>query len=197
MKKNNSFQPYEIDKKTRSKLMNQTPCVLWITGISGAGKSTLANALEKKLHSLGKYSYVLDGDNVRNGLNKDLNFSDVDRKENIRRIAEVAKLMVDSGLIVITAFISPFRNDRQMARNLFSKKEFIEIFLDTPIEIAEKRDVKGLYKKARAGEVKDFTGIDSSYEAPILAELTLSPSQFIEDDLVLRVINLLESRNIL
>jgi len=143
MSKNNPLQHFDVNKEMRSQLKNQKPCVIWLTGISGAGKSTIANALDKKLHIMGRHTYVLDGDNVRNGLCKDLGFTDDERKENIRRVAEVARLMVDAGLIVITAFISPFREDRKTARFLFENEEFIEVFVDTPIKVAEERDVKG------------------------------------------------------
>lgn len=160
------WQALDVDKRARATLKSQRPCVLWFTGFSGAGKSVIANLLDKKLHSLGRHSYLLDGDNVRHGLNKDLGFTAADRVENIRRIAEVAKLMVDAGLIVSTAFISPFRAERRMARALFEPGEFIEIFVDTPLAVAEERDPKGLYKKARRGELKNFTGIDSPYERP-------------------------------
>lgn len=151
----------------------QTPAVLWFTGLSGSGKSTIANAVESKLLSLGKHSYLLDGDNVRHGLNKDLGFSDTDRVENIRRIGEVAKLFVDSGTIVLTAFISPFIADRAQARALLATGQFLEVFVDTPLEICEQRDPKGLYKKARAGDIKHFTGIDSAYEAPLAPDIHL------------------------
>lgn len=160
------LQHIDVTKEARSQIKNQKPCLLWFTGLSGAGKSTIANLVEKKLLALGKHSYLLDGDNVRHGLNKDLGFTAEDRVENIRRIAEVGKLMIDAGLIVSTAFISPFRSERAMARSLFGEDEFVEIFIDTPLEVAEQRDVKGLYKKARAGQLKNFTGIDSPYEAP-------------------------------
>ena len=160
------MQHVDVDKASRAALKHQKPCVLWFTGLSGAGKSTIANLVEKKLHAHGYHTYLLDGDNVRHGLNKDLGFTEADRVENIRRVAEVAKLMVDAGLIVITAFISPFRAERQMARSLVAEDEFIEVFIDTPLEVAEGRDAKGLYKKARRGELKNFTGIDSPYEAP-------------------------------
>ena len=145
--------------------------IIWLTGLSGSGKSTIANLVEKKLHAMGNHTYLLDGDNVRHGLNKDLGFTDADRVENIRRIGEVAHLMVDSGLIVLTAFISPFRAERQMVREMMGEGEFIEVFVDTPLEVCEARDIKGLYKKARAGELKNFTGIDSPYEQPETAEI--------------------------
>lgn len=151
--------------------------VLWFTGLSGSGKSTVANAVDKMLHDLGCKTYVLDGDNVRHGLNKDLSFTDADRIENIRRIGEVANLFVDAGLIVSTAFISPFLADRQMVRDLLPDTRFIEVFIDTPIEVCEARDPKGLYKKARAGEIKNFTGIDSAYEAPVSAEIHVKTDQ--------------------
>ncbi|MGN6498350.1 MAG: adenylyl-sulfate kinase, partial [Tsuneonella sp.] len=147
-------------------LKNQTPRVLWFTGLSGSGKSTIANEVEKRLAVMNRHTFLLDGDNVRHGLNKDLGFTEADRIENIRRIGEVAKLMADAGLIVLTAFISPFRAERQMVRDMLPEGEFVEIFVDTPLEVAEARDVKGLYKKARAGELKNFTGIDSPYEPP-------------------------------
>jgi len=167
------MQAVDIDKAMRAGLKQQKPCILWLTGLSGSGKSTIANRVEKLLHSYGHHSYLLDGDNVRHGLNKDLGFTDADRVENIRRIAEVAKLMVDAGLIVITAFISPFSAERRMARSLVRKTEFFEIYVDAPLSVAEERDPKGLYKKARRGELKNFTGIDSAYEAPEHAELRL------------------------
>jgi len=162
-----------VTKLQRAKQKNQKPCILWFTGLSGSGKSTLANAVEKKLFELNYHTYLLDGDNIRHGLNNDLSFSSEDRVENIRRIAEVAKLFVDSGLIVITAFISPFAKDREFARNLVDKDEFIEIFIDTPLKICEQRDPKGLYKQAREGKINEFTGIDSPYERPIKPELYL------------------------
>ncbi|WP_020164996.1 sulfate adenylyltransferase subunit CysN [Methyloversatilis discipulorum] len=170
------MQHVDVDKATRGAMKGQKPCVLWFTGLSGAGKSTLANQLEKRLNALGRHTYLLDGDNVRHGLNKDLGFTEADRVENIRRVAEVAKLMVDAGLIVLTAFISPFRSERRMARGLLEEGEFIEIFVDTPIAVAEERDPKGLYKKARRGEIKNFTGIDSPYEAPENAEIRIDTS---------------------
>ncbi|WP_037470384.1 adenylyl-sulfate kinase [Shewanella waksmanii] len=161
----------DVSSTDRQELNKQKPVVLWYTGLSGSGKSTVANAVDRKLFERGCHTYVLDGDNVRHGLNGDLGFSDKDRVENIRRIGEVAKLFVDAGLIVSTAFISPFRADREMVRELLEVSQFIEIFIDTPIEVCESRDPKGLYKKARAGEIKHFTGIDSAYEAPQNADI--------------------------
>lgn len=160
-----------VTHQQRSVQKQQTPVVLWFTGLSGSGKSTVANAVESRLMNLGKHSYLLDGDNVRHGLNKDLGFSDADRVENIRRIGEVAKLFVDSGTIVLTAFISPFIADREQARVLLLPGQFLEVFIDTPLSVCEQRDPKGLYKKARAGEIKHFTGIDSAYEAPLNADI--------------------------
>ena len=171
------LQSLSITKELREKLNGHKGQVLWLTGLSGSGKSTIANALEKQLYAEGKKTYVLDGDNIRHGLNKDLGFTDKDRVENIRRVAEVAKLMCDAGLIVITAFISPFRTEREMARSLFQSYEFKEIFISTPLKIAEQRDPKGLYKKARSGEIPNFTGINSPYEKPIKPELTIDTSK--------------------
>ena len=163
-----------VDKAARTAVNQQKPCVLWFTGLSAAGKSTIADRVEQKLHAAGNRTYLLDGDNVRHGLSKDLGFTDHDRVENIRRVAEVAKLMVDAGLIVITAFISPFKAERQMARELLSEGEFIEIFVDAPLDVCETRDPKGLYSKARTGQLKNFTGIDSAYEAPTNADIVLN-----------------------
>ena len=160
------WQALDVSKATRAAAKNQRPAVLWFTGLSGAGKSTIANLVEKKLQAMGRHPYILDGDNVRHGLNRDLGFTDADRVENIRRVAEVARLMADAGLIVIVSFISPFRSERRLARELMPEGEFLEVFVDTPLAVAEQRDVKGLYKKARAGELKHFTGIDSPYEPP-------------------------------
>ena len=171
------LQHVDVDKAARSALKHQKSCVLWFTGLSGAGKSSIANLVEKKLHALGHHTYLLDGDNVRHGLNKDLGFTEADRVENIRRVAGVAKLMVDAGLIVLTAFISPFRAERRMARALVDEGEFVEIFADAPLDIAEQRDVKGLSKKARRGELKNFTGIDSPYEAPEAPQLRLDTTR--------------------
>jgi bifunctional enzyme CysN/CysC len=168
------LQHVDVDKNARAVLMGQRPVVLWFTGLSGAGKSTIANLVEKKLHARGRHCYLLDGDNLRHGLNKDLGFTEADRVENIRRVAEVARLMVDAGLIVLTAFISPFRAERAMARSMVGEGEFIEIFVDTPLDVAESRDVKGLYRKARRGELANFTGISSPYEAPESPELRVN-----------------------
>jgi bifunctional enzyme CysN/CysC len=167
------WQALDVNKLARSSLKGQRACVLWFTGLSGAGKSTVANLVEKRLHALGRHTYTLDGDNVRHGLNKDLGFTDADRVENIRRVAEVSRLMVDAGLIVLVSFISPFRSERRLARELMQPGEFLEVFVDTPLAEAEKRDVKGLYKKARRGELKNFTGIDSPYEPPEHPEIHL------------------------
>ena len=167
------WQHLEVDKAARARIKGQQPRVLWFTGLSGAGKSTIANLVDKRLHALGYHTFLLDGDNVRHGLNRDLGFTDEDRVENIRRVAEVARLMADAGLIVLVSFISPFRAERQMARARFEPGEFLEIFVDVPLALAEERDVKGLYRKARAGEIPNFTGIDSPYEKPEHAELRL------------------------
>jgi len=168
------MQHVDVDKALRSQLKGQRPAVLWFTGLSGAGKSTIANLVEKKLAAMGRHTYLLDGDNVRHGLNKDLGFTEADRVENIRRVAEVARLMVDAGLIVMTAFISPFRSERAMARGQMADGEFLEIHVDTPLAVAEERDAKGLYKKARRGEIANFTGISSPYEAPEAPELRVN-----------------------
>lgn len=175
-------QNYRISKSDRIRVNGHKPCILWFTGLSGSGKSTLANAVEQLLFGKGIRTYVLDGDNIRHGLNNNVDFSPEGRKENIRRIGEVAKLFVDAGLVVLTAFISPFKADRDMVRNLVDKTEFIEIFVDCPIEICEQRDVKGLYKKARAGEIADFTGISSPFERPLTPELTIRTSEMNVND---------------
>ena len=164
---------------------------MWFTGLSGSGKSTIANLVEKRLLAAGHHTYLLDGDNVRHGLNKDLGFTDEDRVENIRRVAEVARLMVDAGLIVLVSFISPFRAERRLARGMFAEGEFLEVFVDTPLAVAEQRDVKGLYARARAGELRNFTGIDSPYEMPEHAELRLSTETTRAEVLAERVVELL------
>jgi len=171
------WQTTDIGREAHAALKNQKPKILWFTGLSGSGKSTIANEVEKTLNLLNRHTFLLDGDNIRHGLNKDLGFTETDRIENIRRVGEVAKLMTDAGLIVLTAFISPFRAERDMVRAMMPEGEFIEIFVDTPLEVAEARDVKGLYAKARAGELKNFTGIDSPYEVPEAPELHLHTSQ--------------------
>ncbi len=186
------MQHVDVSKEARAELMGQKPVVLWFTGLSGAGKSTIANLVEKKLHARGRHCYLLDGDNVRHGLTKDLGFTEADRVENIRRVAEVARLMVDAGLIVLTAFISPFRAERAMARKLVSAGEFVEIFVDTPLDVAESRDVKGLYRKARRGELSNFTGIDSPYEAPEAPELRVNTIARGPDEAADDVINFLQ-----
>lgn len=167
------WQALALTQADRAAHKQQRPRCIWFTGLSGSGKSTLANLLEQRLHAQGKHTYLLDGDNVRHGLNRDLGFTEADRVENIRRVAEVAKLMVDAGLIVLVSFISPFRSERRLARALFAEGEFLEVFVDTPIEVCEQRDVKGLYAKARKGELKNFTGIDSPYEPPETPEVRL------------------------
>lgn len=167
------LQRIDVDKSARAAIKGQRPAVIWFTGLSGAGKSTLANCLERNLHASGRHTYLLDGDNVRHGLNSDLGFTEADRVENIRRVAEVAKLMVDAGLIVLTAFISPFRAERRYARQLLAAGEFVEVFVDVPLAIAEMRDPKGLYRKARSGKLPNFTGIDSPYEPPEAPEIVV------------------------
>ena len=176
------WQALDITREARASLKTQRPAVLWFTGLSGSGKSTIANLVEKKLHAMGKHTFLLDGDNVRHGLNRDLGFSEADRIENIRRVGEVARLMIDAGLIVLSAFISPFRADRDLARSLIPEGEFFEVFIDTPLDVAEARDVKGLYKKARSGALKNFTGIDSPYEAPQSPEIRIDTTRVSPED---------------
>ncbi|WP_395443173.1 sulfate adenylyltransferase subunit CysN [Caulobacter sp. UC70_42] len=190
------WQHTDVTKASRAALKSQRGQVVWLTGLSGAGKSTIANLVEKRLHALGRHTYLLDGDNVRHGLNKDLGFTEEDRVENIRRVAEVAKLMVDAGLIVLTAFISPFRAERQLARDILEPGEFIEVFVDTPLAVAEARDVKGLYKKARSGQLKNFTGVDSPYEAPEAPELRIDTTAIDPVEAAERIVAWLEGQEI-
>jgi len=191
------WQSIEVNKQAHATLNGHLPCVVWFTGLSGAGKTTIANLVQKKLHALGRHTYLLDGDNVRHGLNKDLGFTEADRVENIRRVVEVAGLMVDAGLIVLASFISPFRSERRMARNLFENGEFHEIFVDTPLSVAEERDSKGLYKKARHGELKNFTGIDSPYEQPENPELRIDTTADTPEEAADRIVAHLEANGIL
>lgn len=171
------WHAHKVTREERAAQKKQKPCIVWLTGLSGSGKSTIANALEGELYTRGHHSYLLDGDNIRLGLNKNLGFSDADRTENIRRIGEVAKLFVDAGLIAITAFISPFRADRDLVRGLVAPGEFFEVYVKAPLEVCEQRDPKGLYKKARAGAIKQFTGIDSPYEEPLKPELVIDTAE--------------------
>lgn len=186
-----------VNRKRREDKNQHKSVVLWFTGLSGSGKSTLAHAVEEELYQLGLNTFVLDGDNVRHGLNKDLSFSDQDRKENIRRISEAAKLMLEAGIITLTAFISPFREEREMARSLMPHGDFIEIHCYCPLEVCETRDVKGLYKRARNGEIKDFTGISSPYEAPVKPELKIDTNALSLKESAQKVISLLRDRHIL
>lgn len=188
---------YAVKKQTRSEQKGHKPCILWFTGLSGSGKSTVANALEHHLNAQGIHTYLLDGDNVRHGLCGDLGFSDEDRQENIRRVGEVAKLMVDAGLVVLSAFISPFKAERQLVRELVEDAEFIEVFLDTPLEECESRDPKGLYKKARAGEIKNFTGIDSDYQAPTAPEVRLLTKENSIEESVAQLVSYLTTQGII
>ena len=188
------WQALEVGREHHAKLKHQRPAVLWLTGISGAGKSTLANMVEKKLAALGRHTFLLDGDNIRHGLNRDLGFTDADRIENIRRVSEVVKLLTDAGLIVITAFISPFRVERQLVREMTATGEFFEIFVDTPLAQAEARDIKGLYKKARAGLLRNFTGIDSPYEPPEQPELHVDTTKISLEEAANAVVALLGLR---
>jgi bifunctional enzyme CysN/CysC len=186
------WQAVDVDKHSRAALSHQRPCIVWLTGLSGSGKSTIANLVEQKLHAIGRHTYLLDGDNVRHGLNKDLGFTDADRVENVRRVGEVAKLMVDAGLIVLCSFISPFRTERRTVRALVEQGEFLEVYVDTPLEIAEQRDVKGLYAKARRGELKNFTGVDSPYEPPENPELRVDTSRLTPEQAADQIIAALE-----
>ncbi len=188
------WQNLSVDREAHASLKGQKPAVLWLTGLSGSGKSTIANALQSLLHSHGRHSYLLDGDNVRHGLNKDLGFTDVDRVENIRRVGEVSKLMADAGLITIVSFISPFRAERRLARELMEDGEFIEVYVNTSLALAETRDPKGLYKKARAGEIANFTGIDSPYEPPEDPEITIDTEQVSAEDAAQIIFDALKAR---
>ena len=192
--KNIVWHDHQLNKEERSAMKAQKPCILWFTGLSGSGKSTIANAVEVKLAELKKHTYLLDGDNVRHGLNKDLGFSDMDRVENIRRIGEVSNLFADAGVIVLTASTSPFREDREIVRMLAQEDEFIEVFIDTPLEVCEQRDPKGLYVKARKGEIPDFTGISSPYEVPEKPEIHIKDEPSIEESADI-IINYLHDKN--
>jgi len=191
------WHDHHLSKEERAKLKEQKPCILWFTGLSGSGKSTVANAVEVKLNQLNKHTYLLDGDNVRMGLNKGLTFSDEDRVENIRRIGEVSKLFVDAGTIVLTAFISPFQEDRDSVRKLILDDEFLEVYIDTPLDICESRDPKGLYKKARNGDIPNFTGISSPYEAPSKAEIHIKTDKMSVEECADKVIKYLETKGYL
>lgn len=191
------WQDFAVDKKTRADLKHQSPCVLWFTGFSGSGKSTIANIVEQKLLTEGRHTYALDGDNVRHGLNKDLGFTDAGRVENIRRVGEVSKLMVDAGLIVLVSFVSPFASERRLARGLVDEGEFFEVFVDTPLEVCEERDTKGLYKKARAGEIKNFTGFDSPYEIPENPEIAVKSDEFTAEECADQIIAFLKNKGYL
>ena len=192
MSSNIKWHDHKVSHEQRVELKQQKPCILWFTGLSGAGKSTLANAVDYELYRRGQHTYVLDGDNVRHGLNQDLGFTDEDRIENIRRIGEASKLFLDAGLIVLSAFISPFQADRSMVRSLVKEGDFLEVFVSTPLTVCEDRDPKGLYKKARSGEIKHFTGIDSPYEAPENPEIAVDTSKYSIPEATAKVIEYLE-----
>jgi len=192
--KNIVWHDHCVTKEERSNIKKQKPCILWFTGLSGSGKSTIANAVESRLLTYNRHTYLLDGDNVRMGLNKGLSFTDEDRIENIRRIGEVAKLFVDAGTIVLTAFISPFQKERDSVRALVERDEFIEIFIDTPLEVCESRDPKGLYKKARKGEIPNFTGISSPYEAPLKPEIHINNDNISIEEVTDQIIDYLQDR---
>ncbi len=194
MKENIIKHTYEVSRSERRKLMEQNSMLLWFTGLSGSGKSTIANALEQKLHQEGYKTYALDGDNIRKGINSDLNFSPEGRKENIRRIAEIAHLMVDAGVIVLAAFVSPYKKDRENIARIVGNDNFVEIFVNTSLEECEKRDVKGLYKKARAGEIKDFTGVNAPYEAPDSPEVEVVTDNLSIEESVLKIYDKIKSK---
>lgn len=194
MKENIIPHNFSVSQNERSDLKEQKPMLLWFTGLSGSGKSTIADALERALFQRNMHTYLLDGDNVRGGLNNNLTFSPEDRTENIRRIAEVANLMLDAGLIVLASFISPYREDREMVKRIVGYKNFIEVYVNTPIEICESRDVKGLYAKARAGEIKNFTGVDAPYEPPMAADIEIDTSQISVEDAVSLILNEINDR---
>jgi bifunctional enzyme CysN/CysC len=191
------WQAIDVDKEAHAGLKGHRPCVVWFTGLSGAGKSSIANLVEKRLHALGVHTTLLDGDNVRHGLNKDLGFTEADRVENIRRVAEVSRLMVGAGLVVLVSFISPFRSERRMAREMVDDGEFCEVFVDTPLAVAEQRDVKGLYGKARRGELTNFTGIDSPYEAPEAPEIRIDTTATSPEEAAQRVVDKLRDLGVL
>jgi len=191
------WHDHHVTKEERSNIKSQKPCILWFTGLSGSGKSTVANAVESRLVEMNKHTYLLDGDNIRMGLNRGLTFTDEDRVENIRRIGEVSKLFVDAGTIVLTAFISPFQKERDAVRKLVEETEFIEVFIDTPLEICESRDPKGLYKKARNGEIPNFTGISSPYEAPIKPEIHIHNDNISIEDITQQIIDYLQEKGYL
>ena len=197
MSNNLTWHDHRVTKSQRASQKFQTPCVLWFTGLSGAGKSTVANMVEQQLFQAGYHCFLLDGDNMRHGLNKDLSFSDADRVENIRRAGEVSKLFADSGLIVLSAFISPFRSDRRMVRQLFPEQEFVEVFIDAPLEVCEERDPKGLYVKARQGLIPNFTGIDSDYEKPEKPEIHLRTDLHTPEQCMQQVMSYLAENGIL
>ena len=195
--KNIVWHDHHVTKKERSQIKDQNPCIIWFTGLSGSGKSTIANAVESRLVEINKHTYLLDGDNIRMGLNKGLTFSDEDRIENIRCIGEVSKLFVDAGAIVLTAFISPFQKERDAVRSLVQEDEFIEVFIDTPLEVCESRDPKGLYQQARKGEIPNFTGISSPYEAPVKPEIHILNDKTTIENVTEQIINYLKDRGYL
>jgi bifunctional enzyme CysN/CysC len=188
------WQALDVSRETHARLKHQRPAVVWLTGLSGAGKSTIANLVERRLVGMGRHTFLLDGDNVRHGLSRDLGFTDADRIENIRRVGEVARLMADAGLIVIAAFISPFRSEREMVREMMAPGEFIEVHIDTPLDVAEARDTKGLYRKARSGELRNFTGIDSAYEAPEHPDIRIDTTKVSPEQAAELIVEALEAR---